>query len=228
MKKFAIALVILALAAPAFAVSPNVRIAQVYGGGGSSSATTYKQDYVVLFNASGTDINISGWAIEYGSATGSWGSSSGNMFVFPADSWIAGCSYIMVGCGTVGTGGADFPITPDYIQTAGPNISATTGKVGLFNLVNSNLACGSETAGTLVDKVSFGTNWVAEAEHGGFYQAVADGTYRGNGTIDTDSNVADFTIVTNPVPMNRASGAWQCAPVATENQTFGTLKAIFR
>lgn len=28
------------------------------------------------------------------------------------------------------------------------------------------------------DKVSFGTNWVAQAEHGGFYQAVADGTYR--------------------------------------------------
>jgi NitT/TauT family transport system substrate-binding protein len=28
-----------------------------------------------------------------------------------------------------------------------------------------------------LDKVTFGTNWVAEAEHGGFYQAVADGTY---------------------------------------------------
>src|SRR5438067_11509683 len=27
-------------------------------------------------------------------------------------------------------------------------------------------------------KVRFGTNWVAEAEHGGFYQAAADGTYR--------------------------------------------------
>ncbi|MBV8837727.1 MAG: ABC transporter substrate-binding protein [Alphaproteobacteria bacterium] len=27
------------------------------------------------------------------------------------------------------------------------------------------------------DKISFGTNWVAEAEHGGFYQAVVDGTY---------------------------------------------------
>ena len=26
-------------------------------------------------------------------------------------------------------------------------------------------------------KASFGTNWVAQAEHGGFYQAVADGTY---------------------------------------------------
>ena len=35
----------------------------------------------------------------------------------------------------------------------------------------------SAVAQTL-DKVSFGTNWVAEAEHGGFFQAVADGTYK--------------------------------------------------
>jgi NitT/TauT family transport system substrate-binding protein len=28
-----------------------------------------------------------------------------------------------------------------------------------------------------LDAVSFGTNWLAEAEHGGYYQAVADGTY---------------------------------------------------
>ena len=27
------------------------------------------------------------------------------------------------------------------------------------------------------DKVTYGTNWLAQAEHGGFYQAVADGTY---------------------------------------------------
>jgi NitT/TauT family transport system substrate-binding protein len=27
-------------------------------------------------------------------------------------------------------------------------------------------------------KVTYGTNWLAEAEHGGFYQAVADGTYK--------------------------------------------------
>ena len=28
------------------------------------------------------------------------------------------------------------------------------------------------------DKIAFGTNWVAQGEHGGFYQALADGTYR--------------------------------------------------
>ena len=28
-----------------------------------------------------------------------------------------------------------------------------------------------------LDKVKFGTNWIADPEAGGFYQAVADGTY---------------------------------------------------
>jgi len=41
-------------------------------------------------------------------------------------------------------------------------------------------AIGPASAETL-DKVTFGTNWVAEAEHGGFYQALADGTYRNYG-----------------------------------------------
>jgi NitT/TauT family transport system substrate-binding protein len=33
-------------------------------------------------------------------------------------------------------------------------------------------------AAQTLDKVNFGTNWVAEAEHGGHYQALIDGTYR--------------------------------------------------
>jgi NitT/TauT family transport system substrate-binding protein len=37
--------------------------------------------------------------------------------------------------------------------------------------------CAAAAPAYALDKVSFGTNWVAEAEHGGFYQALADGTY---------------------------------------------------
>lgn len=33
------------------------------------------------------------------------------------------------------------------------------------------------TAASAQTEVTFGTNWVAQAEHGGFYQSVADGTY---------------------------------------------------
>lgn len=32
-----------------------------------------------------------------------------------------------------------------------------------------------------LEKVAFGTNWLAQAEHGGFYQSVADGTYEACG-----------------------------------------------
>jgi NitT/TauT family transport system substrate-binding protein len=46
--------------------------------------------------------------------------------------------------------------------------------LGLMALV---MAISSASAQTTLDKVSFGTNWVPEAEHGGFFQAVADGTY---------------------------------------------------
>ena len=36
----------------------------------------------------------------------------------------------------------------------------------------------SAKAEPALDKVSFGTNWVAEGEHDGFFQALADGTYK--------------------------------------------------
>ncbi|MCM2290976.1 ABC transporter substrate-binding protein [Allorhizobium sp. BGMRC 0089] len=40
------------------------------------------------------------------------------------------------------------------------------------------LAAALSTPAMALDKVSYGTNWLAQAEHGGFYQAVADGTYK--------------------------------------------------
>ena len=43
------------------------------------------------------------------------------------------------------------------------------------------LAVSSISAASALDEVTFGTNWVAQAEHGGFYQAVADGTYEKHG-----------------------------------------------
>jgi NitT/TauT family transport system substrate-binding protein len=42
-------------------------------------------------------------------------------------------------------------------------------------------AAAQPSRGQTLDKISFGTNWVAEAEHGGFFQAVADGTYKAYG-----------------------------------------------
>ena len=51
-------------------------------------------------------------------------------------------------------------------------VGAAAGLVAAF--------AGQASAQDLTE-VSFGTNWVAQAEHGGFYQAVADGTYEACG-----------------------------------------------
>ena len=45
-------------------------------------------------------------------------------------------------------------------------------------LLAASLTGAPAAAQDKLDKVSFGTNWVAEAEHGGFFQALADGTYK--------------------------------------------------
>jgi NitT/TauT family transport system substrate-binding protein len=51
----------------------------------------------------------------------------------------------------------------------------------MSRLTPSLLVLAAACAGTAVSaenaKVVFGTNWLAQAEHGGFYQSVADGTY---------------------------------------------------
>jgi NitT/TauT family transport system substrate-binding protein len=55
----------------------------------------------------------------------------------------------------------------------------TAGLAAILTAVVMSMSPGR--AQTALDKVSFGTNWVAEAEHGGFFQAVADGTYKAYG-----------------------------------------------
>ena len=57
-------------------------------------------------------------------------------------------------------------MTPFHLRRA-----LTAGLMAAF-------VCGVPVRAETLDKVTFGTNWVAEAEHGGFFQAVADGTYK--------------------------------------------------
>jgi NitT/TauT family transport system substrate-binding protein len=61
-----------------------------------------------------------------------------------------------------------------------PLLRALTIGVAMLASLPVAFAQGQIEKGKL-DKVSFGTNWVAEAEHGGFFQAVADGTYKNYG-----------------------------------------------
>ncbi|MBU7585587.1 MAG: ABC transporter substrate-binding protein [Nostoc sp. TH1S01] len=56
--------------------------------------------------------------------------------------------------------------------------SICMGSSLLAACTNSNQPANSSSQ---LDKVSFGTNWYAQAEHGGFYQAIATGIYQKHG-----------------------------------------------
>src|SRR5205085_2749381 len=86
--------------------------------------------------------------------------------------------------------------------------------------VFATLAAISPLRGQTLDKVSFGTNWVAEAEHGGFSQAVADGTYRQYGF--NERMVRPYTFNSQPFLANRQSamqGYVTSEPYAIERVT---------
>jgi hypothetical protein len=126
-----------------------------------------------------------------------------------------------------GTVGPNLPVPPDFTGTL--TMSATAGKVALFNALNNNLACGSELAGTLVDKISYGTGNCPEVTNVGLLSN-NQGAVRNNlGAQDTDNNVNDFTITANPVPRNSQSPKNpNCLLTPTRQSTWGTVKSIYR
>lgn len=232
MKKLAtifIASALVALTASAAFAANSVRISQVYGGGGGSSTAT---DFVELFNASGSPVDVAGWSIEYGSSTGAWNSFAGNAFTFPSGTTatiIQPCGYLLLNC-NIGTGvgvvipTADFTVSPTTVF----NMSGTQGKVMLVTSLNTNVVCGSEV-GTIIDKVSYGASAnCAEGTAVGTLTAANAAIRNSGGVTDSDNNLADFTVGT---PTPRYSGSPRnatCLAVPTTRNTWGQLKSIYR
>ena len=228
MKKLATILVataLVAMTASAALAANAVRISQVYGGGGGSTTAT---DFVELFNSSGVAVDVSGWVVEYGSATGAWNSFAGNAFTFPANTYIQPCAYLLLNC-NIGTGAgvviptADFTVSPTTVF----NMSGTNGKAMLVTALNTNVVCGSET-GTIVDKVSWGSANCSEGTAMSVLTSSTAGFRAGGGFTDSDNNSADFT---TGVPAPRYSGSPRnptCLAVPATRNTWGQLKSIYR
>ena len=230
MKKTAIVVFVLTLLAAQSAFAANaVRISQVYGGGGNSGGV-YTNDYVELFNSSGLPVNISGWSLQYGSATGTvnLGACTNCLTVFPDNSVIPACGYWLIQLAAGAAVIAPLPVTPDLVvpQANANNLSATAGKIALKNDANPT-PCTPQTA--FVDLVGYGTaNCFETAAAGGLSNSTA--AIRNNGGLtDTDNNSTDFTVASNPVPRNSQSPPNpNCTVVATDPQSWGRVKTLFK
>jgi NitT/TauT family transport system substrate-binding protein len=84
-----------------------------------------------------------------------------------------------------------------------------------------------------LDKVTFGTNWVAEAEHGGFFQAVADGTYKSYGLdvtiVPGGPNVNNgILLVAGKLDFYMSANTLKSFDAVTNNVPLVTVAAIFQ
>ena len=135
-------------------------INQIYGGGGATAAAPlYSNDWVQLYNSGATDINLSGYSLQYASATSTTTYSSSNTHNLSGT--IGANSYFLIQEGR-GTGLAGMASDPTYNLTlgtfAGLNLSATAGKIALFSTgYVANVSTQSASVANLVDLVGFGT-----------------------------------------------------------------------
>ncbi|CAN5828952.1 hypothetical protein BH11GEM1_BH11GEM1_08670 [soil metagenome] len=181
------------------AASPGVVMSQVYGGGGNGGSVL-KNDYIELYNASGADVSLSGWSVQYASATGttSW-------FVTPLSGTLPSGHYYLVQ-EAVGAGGTTSLPTPDATGTIA--MSATAGKVAIVSSTTALSGSGCPPAATVVDFVGYGSTANC-FQDGGPAPAPSNTTaaIRGDGgRKNTNSNAGDFTSGT-PAPRNSASPA---------------------
>ncbi|MEY4847683.1 MAG: hypothetical protein RLZZ36_796, partial [Pseudomonadota bacterium] len=175
-----------AIAIPASAAS-DVRISQVYGGGGNSGAQ-FNADFVELFNNGTADVNVGGWVLTYTSTTETFGS---NQVSLPAGTVIQAKGYLLVRVGARGVNGSEYDA--DAAGTS-VDLSATAGNIALLTAAQSGTTnnCASLNA-TLVDKVGYGSG--ANCAEGTVAAAPSNTTAirrRDDGAVDADSNSADF------------------------------------
>ena len=169
------------------AVSPDADlvISEVYGGGGNSGAA-FNRDFVELANVGDADIDLSGYSVQYASATGgSWQVTPLGDLVLPAG------SQLLIGQAT-GTNTA----LPGFTADVDGRI-AMSGSAGKVALVAAETPLGGATglaaAPDVVDYVGWGT--AGDFAGGGAAPGTTNATSvsRDADFTNTADNAADFT-----------------------------------
>jgi predicted extracellular nuclease len=193
-----IAVALAAAGGPANAApSTGLVISEAYGGGGNSGAPL-KNDFIELQNLGATDTTLTGYSVQYISAspgpTTTWQ-------VTPLSGAAPHGGHFLVGeAAGANTSAPDLP-TPD--NTGAVNMSGTAGTVALVHSTTeltckTAVDCAADP--TVVDLVGWGTALIRETAPA---PATSNATsvQRAATGADTDNNAADFTAGA-PTPEN--------------------------
>ncbi len=177
-------------------IADHVVISEAYGGGGNSGAQ-YKNDFIELYNPTSSDVDISGWIVQYASATGAFG---GNNYTIASGTIKAGGYYLIKAA--AGTGGTLELPTPD--DTCSIAMGGSGFKIQIVKPDNTvvDLVGAGQTAniyeGNKPAPAPSNTNSVQRKDNDGSQLGVTNG-------YDTDNNGDDFYSAV-PTPRNSYYG----------------------
>lgn len=207
------------------AVSPDIVISQVYGGGGNTGGI-YTNDFVELYNRGSSTISLAGWSIQYTSATGTGNFGANSTLITQLTGTLDPGQHFLIQEAAGASVFAALP-APNVTDDTPINMSGTGGKVALVNTTTplgcngSTTPCTPTALATIVDLVGWGSANFYEGS--GAAPATTNSTAvlrKLDGAQDTDNNSADF-VIGPPNPRNAPPP--EAAPfVSSTNPANGT------
>jgi len=183
--------------------SPDVLVSQVFAGGGNAGAP-YANDFVELFNRGSTAVDVSGWTVQYASATGtSWQATTLSGSIAPG-------RHYLVQLASGGSVGAALP-TPDATGTS--SLAVSGGKVAVVRGATA-LTCGAvagscSAVADVADLVGYGSAGDFEGSAAPTLDNSTAATRASGGCVDTDANGSDF-VAAAPDPRNTSTAVLVC------------------
>ena len=186
----------------------QVVISQVYGGAGCGTVgcSTFKNDFIEIFNRSASPVSLTGWSVQYASATG----TAWQVTALPSVTLQPG-QYLLI-AESFNSNGINTLPTPDVTGTIA--MSATAAKIAL---VNSTIALSGAcpVSATIIDLVGYGSTASCSETSPSPAPGTTTAVNRSsNGCTDANNNSTDFTTGT-PNPRNTASSFNLCGAPAT-------------
>jgi uncharacterized protein (TIGR03437 family) len=187
---------------PAPESSPGIVISQVFGGGGNSGAP-FRNDFIEIFNRGNTSVNLSGWSVQYASAT----ASTWSVTPLTSITLLPGQYYLI----QESSGGSSGVVLSAPDATGTIAMAAGSGKVALVKSSNAlSGTCPNDP--NIVDLAGYGNT--ANCFRGSAPAPAASNTNAilraASGCTDTRNNSADF-ILSPPNPRNISSLPRICA-----------------
>jgi hypothetical protein len=202
--------------------SPAVVISQVYGGGGNSGST-FKNDFIELYNRGSAPVNLAGWSVQFTPPTAAFAATStfdGSPLTTNISGTIQPGHYFLIK-ETAGAGGTTDLPAADFTGLIA--VGSQQGKIALVNnttVLSGN--CPNFAANGIVDFIGYGAADCAEGSPTAAISNTQAAIRKNGGCTDTDNNLNDFITAGGPIPRNSTSPVNTCGGDPTQLGAVGS------